>query len=57
VKSPPAKRGASRTSVTEVARGLHDKGLIRYSRGKVTVLDRAGLEGCACECYRHIEER
>ena len=27
------------------------RGLIRYTRGKVTVLDRAGLEAVACACY------
>ena len=43
--------GARRTSVTEVARGLQQEGLIRYQRGLVQVLDRAGLEAASCECY------
>lgn len=47
--------GVQRTSVTQVAHNLREKGLIQYSRGKVTVLDRPGLEAVACECYRHIK--
>lgn len=43
--------GVQRTSVTEVARGLKDRGLIRYSRGKIRVVDRDGLAAAACECY------
>ena len=35
---------------------MHNQGIIRYSRGKITVLDRAALEGTACECYQVIEE-
>ncbi len=40
-----------RSSVTEVAGFLQKKGLICHVRGKVTILDRAGLERAACECY------
>lgn len=47
--------GVQRTSVTEVARSLQGAGLIRYSRGKVTVVDRNGLEAAACECYENIK--
>ena len=43
--------GASRTTVTLSAQRLHEAGLIKYSRGKVTILDRDALEGVACECY------
>jgi CRP-like cAMP-binding protein len=43
--------GANRTTVTAVGQSLQDDGLITYSRGKVTVLDRNGLERRACECY------
>ena len=49
--------GAQRTTVTEVARRLQFAGLIRYSRGKIEVLDRAGLERAACECYGMVQER
>ena len=43
--------GVRRAGVTVTA-GRHDAGLIRYRRGGVRVLDRAGLEGLACECYQ-----
>lgn len=43
--------GVQRTTVTVVARAMQSAGLIRYSRGMVEILDRAGLEGRACECY------
>lgn len=43
--------GVRRTSVTEVARELKHRKLIEYSRGRVTILNRAGLERHACECY------
>lgn len=42
--------GVRRTTVTEVARSLQTLGLIRYSRGRITVLDRGALEEHACEC-------
>lgn len=43
--------GVRRSSVTEAARGLKNKKIIDYRRGRVTVLDRAGLERLSCECY------
>lgn len=43
--------GVTRTTVTEIARELQVAGLIRYSRGRIEVLDRKRLEGMACECY------
>jgi len=43
--------GVQRTTVTAVARSLQDKGLIRYRRGVVDIVDRAGLQAMTCECY------
>jgi CRP-like cAMP-binding protein len=44
--------GVRRPTVTLAAGTLQKAGLIRYSRGVVTILDRAGLEDVACECHR-----
>lgn len=49
--------GVRRTTVTELARGLQKKGLVRYKRGKIEILDRDGLEDCACECYASLREQ
>jgi len=46
-----------RLSVSTAASDLQGRGLIRYSRGMVTVLDRAGLEGASCECYRLVRDQ
>ena len=47
--------GTRRTTVTMAAIALKNAGLITYSRGKITILDPAGLEQKACECYRVIK--
>ena len=43
--------GVRRATVSEVASELQKAGLISYSRGHIIILDRAGLERAACECY------
>jgi len=43
--------GVHRPTVTIVARTLQAAGLINYSRGRLTIVDRQGLEDSACECY------
>lgn len=46
--------GVRRASVTTAAGTLQQAGLIAYRRGRVVVLDRAGLEAAACECYQVV---
>jgi hypothetical protein len=46
--------GVRRSSVTVAAGALRKKKLITYSRNHVLIVDRAGLEAAACECYRVI---
>ncbi len=48
--------GVRREGVTESALKLQRAGLIRYSRGHITVLDRAGLEQRSCECYAVVKK-
>ena len=48
--------GVRREGVTEGALRLQKLGLIRYSRGRITVLDRPGLERRTCECYAVVKK-
>lgn len=48
--------GVRRSSVSEVLQPLQANGLIRYRRGRITVLDRPRLEAVACECYGRLVE-
>ncbi|MES2535713.1 MAG: Crp/Fnr family transcriptional regulator [Pseudomonadota bacterium] len=48
--------GVRREGVTEAAGNLQTDGFIRYRRGHITVLDRAGLEGNVCECYAVVKK-
>jgi len=47
--------GVRREGVTEAAGKLQDAGLIRYSRGRIEVLDRTALEARSCECYAVVK--
>ena len=47
--------GVRREGVTEAAGRLQDAGLIHYSRGHITALDRSGLEKRVCECYAVVK--
>ncbi len=48
--------GVRREGVTEAAGNLQRAGLIRYSRGHITVLDRSRLEREVCECYAVVKK-
>jgi CRP-like cAMP-binding protein len=48
--------GVRREGVTEAARKLQKVGLIEYHRGKITVIDRPGLERRVCECYQVVKD-
>jgi len=46
--------GVHRPRVNRAANALQKAGVIRYVRGRITVVDRGGLEAASCECYRFI---
>lgn len=48
--------GSNRSTVSVAAETLKNKNLIKYSRGKITILDRQSLEQHACECYRIVHD-
>jgi Mn-dependent DtxR family transcriptional regulator len=48
--------GVRRTTVTIMAQSLQRKGLIKYMRGRISILDRDKLEHCACECYAIVKQ-
>jgi len=52
-----AMLGVRRSGVSEAAAELRRSGLIRYRRGEITLVDRAGLEDAACECYAADRQR
>lgn len=47
--------GVQRTYVTRVAKALQAAGVIRYQRGRITILDRARLEQASCECHAAVQ--
>ena len=48
--------GVQRTSVTVAAQAIQRRGLMEYRRGRITILDRPGMETAACGCYRATED-
>jgi len=46
--------GARRTTVTAAAGSMQRRGLIKYSRGLIRIIDSRGLEAAACECYKTV---
>jgi len=48
--------GVRREGVTEGAMKLQQAGLIQYARGRISVLDRMGLEKRTCECYAVVKK-
>jgi CRP-like cAMP-binding protein len=48
--------GIRRAGVNAVAASFKQNGIIRYNRGKITVVNRVGLEDTACECYATIKQ-
>jgi Mn-dependent DtxR family transcriptional regulator len=48
--------GVRREGVTEAAGNLQGAGLIRYSRGHISVINRRGLEARTCECYAVVKK-
>ena len=56
-KSLSLMLGVRRASVTETAISLQKQNIIRYSRGKIKIIDRLALEAIACECYSKISSQ
>ena len=48
--------GVRRATVTEALGTLQQTGAIRSARGRITIVDRPGLEAAACECYRIVRD-
>jgi CRP-like cAMP-binding protein len=49
--------GVRRPSVNGAGRHLQSRKLIKYTRGRITILDRAGLEKMSCECYAQVAKQ
>jgi CRP-like cAMP-binding protein len=48
--------GVRREGITDAAGSLQRRGIIRYKRGRISVLNRSALEKCCCECYRIVKK-
>lgn len=49
--------GVRRMTISEIASSFRQRGLIDYTRGRITISDRAGLEAASCSCYRILTEQ
>jgi len=49
--------GVNRSTVSLTAATLQRGGMVRYTRGKFTILDRKRLDEVACDCYRIVNEQ
>ncbi len=49
--------GTRRAGVTEVAHSLRERGVLKYGRGRLQILDRVALEASVCECYQAIGQQ
>ena len=48
--------GVQRTSIGLIANSLQEKGIIRYRRGKIEIINFENLKNSACECYTIIRD-
>ncbi|MDJ0661174.1 MAG: Crp/Fnr family transcriptional regulator [Crocosphaera sp.] len=48
--------GIRRSGVTTAAKSLQDRGVIRYNRGKIKIVNQKALENASCECYRLVKD-